>query len=85
MNAKKCDRCGGFYTVEYVQANIFQELGHSLAMLSDKYAKKERIINSITAKVDFCPECSESFEKWLTHTDKEDVDGKQNYATTNDT
>lgn len=57
MNAKKCDRCGKYYT----DGSFVCHSGGSITIVSSTGRKA---INKDT-EYDLCDECTEGFEKWL--------------------
>ncbi len=57
MNAKKCDRCGKYYT----DGSFACYSGGSMTIVSSTGRK---VINKNT-EYDLCEECAEGFEKWM--------------------
>lgn len=57
-DAKKCDRCGGYY--EERETDAFEELTKALKSMVYPESKSYRISKIF----DFCPACEKSFEKW---------------------
>lgn len=58
-NAKKCDRCGRYYEV-YNIARCNEKINGVIRANIDvdgTYYSNE--------KIEFCPDCKDSFEKWL--------------------
>lgn len=60
MDAKKCDRCGNFYTEQYPTA--LDSLGNVIKELVDPTPIFQGKIESI---IDLCPQCSRDLTKWL--------------------
>lgn len=60
-NAKKCDRCGKYYTE--VEADVFDQIAKNFSNLF-KTERTERT-ETIAELMDFCPSCSKSFKKWM--------------------
>lgn len=59
MDAKKCDRCGNFYTE--TEPNALQSLLTGLLEYHPMIAK-QMLIEGV---IDLCPECSRDLTKWL--------------------
>lgn len=59
--AKKCDRCGKFYTL--VDESIIDSLTRNLANLT----KRQSQINFelMVRNLDFCTECQDSLREWF--------------------
>lgn len=62
MNAKKCDRCGKFYTVK--EPNAIEALGMSFAELSTP-ERTNKAISALNTAIDLCEDCEKEFKKWL--------------------
>jgi len=58
--AKKCDRCGNFY--EHYNSNDIIHSNGLAKMYCDKY---ENYHYHDKGRIDLCPECKASFDKWL--------------------
>ena len=60
MDAKKCDRCGAFYDVEYERLNggAFFNQVHKI----NPYATLQ---SSTRAKFDLCNDCRKAFEEFM--------------------
>ena len=70
MNAKKCDRCGGYYTVKD-HKSILTKLAEALCIkgqaLDDVFVIADSIdepMRGIKPVIDLCPECIRSLNKW---------------------
>lgn len=61
-DAKKCDRCGGFYTE--VEPNALDLVAAALRQLPDvgKLQAKQAVVEKF---LDLCPSCSASLARWL--------------------
>ena len=59
MEAKKCDRCGMFYT-PYNQNSW--ENANNIYLCQEKMKEKE---NCTEKKYDLCPDCMRSLQEWL--------------------
>lgn len=66
-SAKKCDRCGKLYE-RYNERRDHDKINGILTLnIDDKqqyYSHKA---------IDFCPDCKDSFQKWLSY-DEKDID-----------
>lgn len=60
-NAKKCDRCGKFYESYHTDVNGYSANAIFVAH-ETSITYKERDIRFV---LDLCPECMNSFTKWL--------------------
>lgn len=58
MNAKKCDRCGGFFMIDKETSK--RPVCRIVTADNDEYGYSDEI-----TAIDICPECAESFEKWV--------------------
>ena len=58
MDAKKCDRCGGFYMID--KAALKRPVCRIATADNDRYSYSDEVTT-----IDICPECADSFEKWL--------------------
>ena len=77
MEAKKCDRCGKLYETESSNYSIDVLFKQEKVSDSDRERYSEFYNNEMRThgvkiskwdsgdKVDFCPECRESFKKWF--------------------
>lgn len=64
MNAKKCDRCGAFYTEveENTLMRVINDMGEALKKMTvgDPFSLFERLKDH----VDLCKDCEKSLKKW---------------------
>ena len=58
VKAKQCDRCGGFYKIDYVSDYRIAQIQHT----SSRYTKS----------LDLCPECAEQLQNWFEEGKKKD-------------
>ena len=60
MDAKKCDRCGKFYIIEFCGCNLKTRYGklstYEYDVLRNESCEKER---------DLCPDCMKSLFEWF--------------------
>ena len=66
-SAKKCDRCGDFYTEK--ESNVFndattalQRLAEALSPICPTKTREQQVIETV---LDLCPKCSKSLTNWL--------------------
>lgn len=70
MNAKKCDRCGKFYTIKEPNAiEAIKALGTSFAELSTP-ERTNKAISALNTAIDLCENCEKEFKKWLNEGEK---------------
>lgn len=68
-DAKKCDRCGKYYTP-------FDSTGSPLEALAASLAKLQSFsIEMVKPNCDLCPDCLKSFKRWFDMKEG-DTDGK---------
>ncbi len=72
-DAKKCDRCGKYYTPSVSVKNPLEVLAESL---SRTYSFSVEMKKAIGTVCDLCPDCMKSFERWF-DTEEGDADGKE--------
>ncbi len=60
-NAKKCDRCGGFFEIKYKTHldDFALDLGMALGF------KQQSMMEQFSNCFDFCPKCYESLKEWF--------------------
>ena len=71
--ARKCDRCGDYYTPE---SRIMKEAGgrvNAIRLMDIRYT--EGMIDQQRKMYDLCPRCLYELERWL-H-EREDQDGRE--------
>lgn len=69
-DAKKCDRCGGYYTPFVPSGNPLEMLAVSLSEVSGFR------VEAVAPNCDLCPDCKKSFERWFDMKEG-DTDGKE--------
>lgn len=75
MDAKRCDRCGDFYTER--PANALENVAQALAQMAEAVSpcvcksKEQQLIEMV---IDLCPKCSKSLNNWL-HGKEKEFDG----------
>ena len=65
MEAAKCDRCGDFYIFESKAQSLFDDIKDLLGY--EKVISVDCLVNTnkSSKKLDLCPKCRHSLEKWL--------------------
>ena len=71
-DAKKCDRCGRFFTVTANQNGAILELAESVCNLLNRKTEGEKFADGVEEEIcDLCDECKQSLVKWFDEGAKE--------------
>ena len=66
MNAKMCDRCGIFYVIRKATLKLERPAYRAATADNGECSYYDEITT-----IDVCPECADSFEKWLKNESEE--------------
>ena len=69
-DAKKCDRCGAYY--QEVKKNYLDSLADALRPIT-MTQEERKCWTLIESFLDFCPNCTKSFKRWMKGDKQEDV------------
>ena len=69
-DAKKCDRCGKYYTPSILFESPLEMLAANLSKVSSFR------VEAVVPNCDLCPDCTKSFERWFDMKEG-DTDGEE--------